>query len=104
MFYNYFVQKKRGGEVFTAALLSHCRDIESQILPSFPLLFFGSKPSFAWRSTLSAKELLQQGVVWRVGDGQSIKVWGDRGFLRLLLSLDKLHHGCFLKVLQWQPS
>jgi hypothetical protein len=38
----------------------------------------GSKPSFAWKSILSAKELLQQGVIWRVGDGQNIKVWGDK--------------------------
>jgi hypothetical protein len=38
----------------------------------------GSKPSFAWRSILSAKDLLQQGVIWRVGNGQRIKVWGDR--------------------------
>jgi hypothetical protein len=27
---------------------------------------------------LSTRELLQQGLVWRVGDGRSIKIWGDR--------------------------
>jgi hypothetical protein len=24
------------------------------------------------------KELLQQGLIWRVGDGRSIGIWGDR--------------------------
>jgi hypothetical protein len=38
----------------------------------------GNKPSFAWRSIFNAIQLLNQGLVWRVGDGRSIKVWGDR--------------------------
>lgn len=32
----------------------------------------GSQHSFARRSMLSALELLQQGLVWRMGDGRSI--------------------------------
>jgi hypothetical protein len=38
----------------------------------------GNKPSFAWRSIFSAKDLVQQGLIWRVGDGNSIHVWDDR--------------------------
>lgn len=38
----------------------------------------GSHPSFAWRSIWKAKELLQEGLVWRVGDGTSINIWGER--------------------------
>jgi len=38
----------------------------------------GSKPSFAWRSLCNAKDLLSQGLVWRIGDGNSVKIWGDR--------------------------
>jgi hypothetical protein len=34
--------------------------------------------SFIWRSMFGAKELLKEGLIWRVGDGRSIKVWGDR--------------------------
>jgi hypothetical protein len=38
----------------------------------------GCRPSFAWRSVFNARDLLLQGVMWRVGDGRSIKVWGDK--------------------------
>jgi hypothetical protein len=49
----------------------------------FPRSFFleaslGTKPSFVWRNILNARELLQQGLLWRVGNGKSIKVWGKR--------------------------
>jgi hypothetical protein len=37
----------------------------------------GNKSSFAWRSMWNARELLSQGLLWRVGDGQSSKIWGD---------------------------
>jgi hypothetical protein len=36
------------------------------------------KPSFVWRSICNSKELLHQGLIWRVGDGNLIRVWGDR--------------------------
>jgi hypothetical protein len=38
----------------------------------------GNHLSFAWRSIFSARGLLQQGLLWRVGKGASINVWGDR--------------------------
>jgi hypothetical protein len=38
----------------------------------------GRKPSYAWRSVWNAKPLLREGLVWRVGDGQSIHIWGDK--------------------------
>ena len=37
----------------------------------------GRRPSYAWRSIWNAKKLLEEGLVWRVGDGKSIKIWGD---------------------------
>ena len=30
---------------------------------------------FAWRSILQARDVISQGTVWRVGDGESIKIW-----------------------------
>jgi hypothetical protein len=38
----------------------------------------GSEPSFAWRSIHSARSLLEKGLIWRIGNGQSVKIWGDR--------------------------
>lgn len=38
----------------------------------------GNRPSFAWRSIFNCRELLQQGLWWRGGDGRQIKILGDR--------------------------
>lgn len=38
----------------------------------------GRHPSYAWRSIWNAQKLLKVGLIWRVGDGKSIKIWGDR--------------------------
>ena len=45
----------------------------------FPTCFFmeahlGSNPSYVWRSLLSARELLQEGSVWKIGDGSSVGI------------------------------
>jgi hypothetical protein len=32
----------------------------------------GSRPSLAWRSMLSARELVHQGAVWRIGNGEQV--------------------------------
>ena len=33
--------------------------------------------SYAWKSILNGKEVIWQGAKWRVGNGESIKLWGD---------------------------
>jgi ribonuclease HI len=38
----------------------------------------GSKPSFAWRSIFGARELLEEGLMWRIGNGKNVKIWGDK--------------------------
>jgi hypothetical protein len=55
--------------IFKAKYFSHSSFMESSL---------GSRPSFEWRSIFSAKDLLQQGLIWRVGNGQNIQVWRDR--------------------------
>jgi hypothetical protein len=45
---------------------------------SFLEVFIGNHPSYAWRSILSARELLHKGILWRVGDGTKIQIWRDR--------------------------
>ena len=34
--------------------------------------------SYAWRSILKGREVIRQGAKWRVGNGESIKLWGDK--------------------------
>jgi hypothetical protein len=38
----------------------------------------GYNPSYAWRSIVNARAVLDRGLIWRVGNGESIKVWGDK--------------------------
>ncbi|XP_059441839.1 uncharacterized protein LOC132174162 [Corylus avellana] len=38
----------------------------------------GSRPSYAWRSIISGRDLLKEGLIWRIGNGQSVAIWGDK--------------------------
>lgn len=38
----------------------------------------GLNGSYVWRSVWGSKALLVEGLAWRVGDGQSIRVWKDK--------------------------
>lgn len=37
-----------------------------------------SRPSLMWRSLWSARDLVKDGLRWRVGDGSKIKIWGSK--------------------------
>lgn len=37
----------------------------------------GSYLSFTWRSICNARELIGEGIVWRVGNGDRINIWND---------------------------
>jgi hypothetical protein len=38
----------------------------------------GSKPSYGWRSILGSCYLLKEGLLWRIGNGEDTKIWGDK--------------------------
>jgi hypothetical protein len=38
----------------------------------------GRRISFAWRSILGSRELVKEGLVWRVGNGRKVRIWEDR--------------------------
>ncbi|XP_062167104.1 uncharacterized mitochondrial protein AtMg00310-like [Alnus glutinosa] len=66
-------------------ILQDSNFVAAQILKAkyFPKCTFleaplGSKPSFAWRTLFNAKDLLSQGLIWRIGNGKSVKIWGDK--------------------------
>jgi hypothetical protein len=33
-----------------------------------------NRPSLAWRSIVSANNLLKDGLLWRIGDGRTVKI------------------------------
>jgi hypothetical protein len=93
------VAKHNGGmgfrnlEIFNLALLAkqgwrilqHPESLVAQVMRAkyFPDTAFmqaslGRNPSYAWRSIFKAKDLIEKGMLWRVGNGETIKIWGDR--------------------------
>ena len=40
-----------------------------------------SSASYAWRSIIKGREVIQRGAVWRIGDGRSVSIWGRRWLL-----------------------
>nr|XP_023892926.1 uncharacterized protein LOC112004916 [Quercus suber] len=37
-----------------------------------------SSASYAWKSIIKGREVIQKGAVWRIGDGRSVPIWGTR--------------------------
>ncbi|KAA3471347.1 reverse transcriptase [Gossypium australe] len=37
----------------------------------------GSYPSFTWRSICSVRALIEEGMVWRIGNGECVNIWND---------------------------
>jgi hypothetical protein len=60
------------------SLVSHV--LKAKYFPHnyFLVAEMGNRPSFVRRSLLSSKELLNEGLVWRIGDGSNIKIWQDK--------------------------
>ena len=38
----------------------------------------GNNPSFIWRSIWSPQNFLKAGLRWKIRDGSSIRVWGEK--------------------------
>jgi hypothetical protein len=38
----------------------------------------GTKPSFIWRSIYKSRALVKEGLIWRIGDGSRVHIWGDK--------------------------
>ena len=42
-----------------------------------------SNASYAWRSIIRGREVIRKGAQWRIGDGHSVRIWGDRWILEI---------------------
>lgn len=38
---------------------------------------FGCNVSASWRGIMHGLELLKQGLIWRIGNGNSVRIWHD---------------------------
>lgn len=56
-------------EIMKAKYHPRCSILEAQV---------GHKPSFAWRSIIGTRDLVKEGLVWRIGNGESAHIWGDK--------------------------
>ena len=39
--------------------------------------------SYAWKSIINGQEVIRKGAQWRIGDGHSVRIWGDRWILEI---------------------
>lgn len=58
---------------FVSRILKHCYFKRF----SFLKCSIGSRPSYAWRSIMHDRDLLSQGLVQKIGNGASSRVWID---------------------------
>jgi hypothetical protein len=80
-------------EIFNKALLSKqiwrllqnpnslaAKILKAKYYPSCSILeaSIGNRPSYVWRSFMAAQPVLQNGLIWRVGDGNDIGIWIDK--------------------------
>ena len=54
---------------FSARYFPHGNILDASVHPNC---------SFAWRSILQAREIINRGAIWRVGNGLSIDIWNHR--------------------------
>jgi hypothetical protein len=45
---------------------------------SFLLSSLGNRPSFAWRSLWNSRSRIEEGILWKVGNGSKVKIWEDK--------------------------
>ena len=38
----------------------------------------GKRPSYAWRSIMAAKSMVEDGICWSIGNGESVLIWKDK--------------------------
>ena len=56
-------------QVFKARFFPNCSILEAKDLNS---------SSYAWRSILSARDVIRKGMVWHIGNGQNVRIKEDK--------------------------
>ncbi|XP_042954744.1 uncharacterized protein LOC122291171 [Carya illinoinensis] len=66
-------------------LMTHPDSLASRVLKAkyfhraeFMKAKVGSNPSYLWRSFITGREVLKEGIFWCIGNGNSVRLWHDR--------------------------
>ena len=51
--------------VYKARCFPHCSFMDAEL---------GHNPSFVWRTLLAARDLIREGSLWKIGNGQSVQI------------------------------
>jgi hypothetical protein len=77
--FNTALLAKQGWRLLKSPNSLAARILKAKYFPngSFLKAKLGSKPSFAWRSIYDARDLLEAGLFWWIGNGKDVCIWGD---------------------------
>jgi hypothetical protein len=77
--FNTTLLAKQGWRLLKSPISLAARILKAKYFPngSFLKAKLGSKPSFAWRSIYGARDLLEAGLFWRIGNGKEVCIWGN---------------------------
>ncbi len=56
-------------KVFQAKYFLHCSVLDAKL---------SARGSFAWKRIMGARQVIKKGSIWRVGNGDHIRIWGER--------------------------
>ncbi|KAA3467407.1 reverse transcriptase [Gossypium australe] len=78
-FFNLALLVKHGWKILTQPYCLFARVMKSKYFSrgDFMNAKLESYPSFTWRSILGARHILDEGIGWRVGNGEEINIWND---------------------------
>jgi hypothetical protein len=66
------------------SLVSHIMKAKYYAHSSILEAKIGSKPSFAWQSILGSCSLVKEGLLWKIGNEENTRIWGDKWVPRLM--------------------
>ena len=77
--FNLAMLAKQGWRLITAPDSLCAKVLKARYFPNTSILEATVSPgiSYSWRSILRGLELLKDGIIWRIGDGENIRIWDD---------------------------
>jgi hypothetical protein len=78
--FNLALLARHGMENFARPQHAQCKDFQGSLFSKHWFLdaSYGSSPSQIWHALIEARDVLAQGLVRRIGDGKSIRIWWDQ--------------------------